>query len=144
MEYDRLASELFCSFGKITRYISRQKLEITKGEAFVLQELYKNGPLSPADISTRVFVSLPRVAAILNSLEKKELVVRLFDPVDRRRVIDVITDSGRRAAEKARKRAFHGLKMVLTQLDDQDAEDFVRIVTTIADKIDSGFFDINT
>ena len=42
MEYDRLASELFCSFGKITRYISRQKLEITKGEAFVLQELYKS------------------------------------------------------------------------------------------------------
>ena len=55
----------------------------------------KNDPVYPSDLSDKLNLSKSYITAVLNSLEKKELIVRTLDTADRRRLPVLITDKGR-------------------------------------------------
>ena len=53
------------------------------------------GPLSPTVIAQRLFVTTASTTSLLDTLERRELVVRLPDPQDRRKILVEITAAGR-------------------------------------------------
>ncbi|HTY71227.1 MAG TPA: MarR family transcriptional regulator [Actinomycetes bacterium] len=56
-------------------------------------------PLSPTAIADRLIVTTASVTSLLDTLERKGLLMRRPDPDDRRRLHVVLTDAGREAVE---------------------------------------------
>ena len=52
-------------------------------------------PLSPTTIAERLIVTTATVTSLLDTLEKRGLVVRQPDPADRRKLLVSITDEAR-------------------------------------------------
>ena len=130
---DELIDDLIRSFGELSRFFFRRKLEVSRGEAFVLQKLYESQLLSPAEIAGCLGVSAARVANILNSLERKGFVVRHFDETDRRRICVEITAQGRQAAQADRLRVRDSIHHLLEHLGEEDSQELVRILHKIVD-----------
>lgn len=130
---DELARDLIRSFGELSRFFFRRKLEVSRGESFVLQKLYESQRLSPAEIAECLGVSAARVANILNSLERKGFVVRRSDEMDRRRICVEITAQGCQAAQADRLRVDDSIHRLLEHLGKDDSRDLVRILHRIVD-----------
>ncbi len=67
---------------------------VTEQQWRVLRILKEEGPQEPTQIAERACLLLPSLTRILQKLEDKTLISRRPDPVDRRRQIVEITDSG--------------------------------------------------
>lgn len=99
-----------------------------RGECFVLRCLARSKkPLLPSDLSQQLHASTARVAVVLNTLEKKGLISRSIDPLDRRRILVSLTDAGREYAAAVRVQLCEGMKRLLEELGEQDAQEYLRI-----------------
>jgi DNA-binding MarR family transcriptional regulator len=54
-----------------------------------------HGPLSSADLSRKLYMTPPNMTGIIDRLEKKNLVDRTRQPVDRRVVLISLTENGK-------------------------------------------------
>lgn len=108
--------------------------ESMQGEAFVVQYIHqcKNSAL-PGKISSRMGISSARIAAALNSLEKKGLITRRIDADDRRRVLVDLTEEGKALAEEQRRMVLEDMTRMLSMLGEDDAREYVRITCRLAD-----------
>lgn len=103
-----------------------------RGECFVLRCLARSKtPMLPSDLSQKLHASTARVAVVLNTLEKKGLISRSIDPVDRRRILVSLTDAGREYAVAVRIQLCQGMKRLLEELGEQDAQEYLRITKRI-------------
>ena len=99
-----------------------------RGECFVLRCLARSRtPMLPSDLSRQLHASTARVAVVLNTLEKKGLISRSIDPLDRRRILVSLTDAGREYAAAVRIQLCEGMKRLLEELGEQDAREYLRI-----------------
>ena len=71
-------------------------------DVMALGNLYADGPMSAADLATRLGISRSSVTALVDRLERAVLVERQPDPDDRRRLRLTLTDQGREAVQRAR------------------------------------------
>jgi DNA-binding MarR family transcriptional regulator len=67
---------------------------LTRAQSGVLKLLLINGPLSSADLSRKLYLTPPNMTGIIDRLEKKGLVGRTRQKVDRRVVLITLTESG--------------------------------------------------
>ncbi len=105
-----------------------------RGEAAVLRLLGTNGEaMCAGGISQKLNMRTSRIAAVLNSLEKKGLIARQTDPQDKRRVMVHLTDEGMRKHLRHAAGARAHTVAMLTALGERDAEDFVRVVGRLLD-----------
>ncbi len=61
----------------------------------MLESLYHRGPLRPREISARLLKSGGNITLVVDNLEKRGLVRRQRDSVDRRVVVVSLTEKGR-------------------------------------------------
>lgn len=100
-----------------------------KGELFILRYLAeRDSPALPSELSEALQSSTARISAVLRSLEKKEQVRRKVDPLNRRNVLVTITDAGRDRVRGLLEHMRHHLRYVLTQMGEQDAREYVRLL----------------
>ena len=78
--------------GRIHRHLLDDNL--TQSQFGVLEALYHLGPLSPSDLGQKILKSNANLTTVLDSLEKKRLVVRDRSASDRRRISVQLTESG--------------------------------------------------
>ena len=71
-------------------------------DVMALGNLYADGPLSAADLATRLGITRSSVTALMDRLEAAGLVERRADPGDRRRLRLTLTAQGREAVQRAR------------------------------------------
>lgn len=110
--------------------------ESMQGEIFVLQCVYQyKGELAPGEISNIMDISSARIAATLNSLEKKGLITRQIDLSDRRRIIVELTPAGEDRAEKHNQFVMEDTATLLGLLGERDATEYVRITERLAELI---------
>lgn len=69
---------------------------LTFSQFGVLEALYHLGPLSHSELGGKILKSNANLTTVVDSLEKKGLVVRDRSDTDRRRVTVHLTDSGRK------------------------------------------------
>lgn len=133
MDYNSLAADLFSSLVKSSNApFQKEPRDFSMGEMGIL--VYLNficDGVSSGELSDRLEVSTGRVAAALNTLEKKKMIERNRDFGDRRRVIVNITESGKRTVLKKHSHGVSCVEEILKNLGENDAKEFVRIMEKI-------------
>lgn len=103
-----------------------------KGENFLLTHLYENGGSdTPGHLAQVLSVSAARIAAILRSLERKKLIERDNDGIDKRKVVVRITEKGTEWVKIAKDEMVKHALGVFDRLGERDTEELVRILNKI-------------
>lgn len=136
MNYENYAEELtqyITKTEKAGRIVQYNIAEIKRGELAVLLYLIdeKDGA-NAGEISHALDVNTSRVAAILNSLSRKEYIQRISDLNDKRKIQVYITDKGKEFAMTRRDEMIHHISHMLSQLGEKDALEYVRICKRIS------------
>ena len=135
MDYRELATELMQKMFLMNR--ARPHKEITEamhGESFVMRYLaHQNDCVLPSEISKVMGISSARIAAALNSLEKKGMITRQIDPEDRRRILITLTSEGRALGIEQQQEILEKFAKMLSQLGEHDAKEYVRIAGRLAE-----------
>ena len=102
--------------------------EYSRGEMGILIYLtFQNDGVTSGQLSEALHVSTGRVASALKSLEKKQLIVRRTDGVDKRRVNVHITDKGKQSTLEKHEEAIKQMEKSLQKLGEEDAKIFVEL-----------------
>jgi len=67
---------------------------LTLSQFGVLEVLYHKGPLCQRDIGQKILKTSGNMTMVIDNLEKRKLVIREKDPVDRRRMLLKLTEKG--------------------------------------------------
>lgn len=129
MYYETLASELLKIKAHLLQVPASQQMDtMVKGELFVLNYLSTHKEIvHPKELSENMSVSTARIAALLNHMEKKELISRSPDPADNRQIIVQLTPNGTRAIEEKRAEVLRYAAAMLESLGPDDAREYIRI-----------------
>lgn len=101
-----------------------------QGEKMVIKFLdFHNDTTSPKHLAEKLNLSSARIAALLNTLEKKGQITRSMDPNDRRRVSVTLTQAGKEIAlaekEKLKQRAIS----IFNKMGEEDTTKFMELLT---------------
>lgn len=131
--YSELAAELFSVLDRSHKDPPHAEVSATlRGEMAVLRLLNRQAnSLSAGEISRRLEMTTSRIAAVLNALQKKGMILRCADAADKRRVQVTLTEQGRVFCEQKRAEALGDLTRMLRGLGEEDAAHFVRIMRRI-------------
>ena len=100
-----------------------------RGEMAVLRLLAEeNRQLLAGEISRGLGMTTSRISAVLNSLEKKDMITRCADPADRRRVVVALTARGEDFCRARRREAERDFTHLLERLGEDDARQFVHLL----------------
>lgn len=134
VETDELANEFLHLMPRLHRTGPQKQInESMRGEHFIVQYINMQGrKVQPSEISNEMRISSARVAAALNSLEKKGFIVREIDPSDRRRILVDLTDEGKQTAHKISMHMVEGVHALFAEIGVEDARDLIRIIKKIA------------
>jgi len=137
MDYDTLTGEFIRNMQSLQVAIRKGHIpDNIQGEMFVLIFIKeRHGKIIPSDISDAIGVSSARVAAALNSLEKKGLITRRIDSDDRRRIIVELTPEGMVLAEEHKKMQMENIRAMLTLLGEEDSAELVRIIGRLSEVV---------
>lgn len=131
-DYKRLAKEMLENFdhGPVPH---RDKVSsAVRGEMAVIRLLEReNRVMTAGEISRTLKMTTARIAAVLNSLQKKEMIERYADEADKRRVMVRITPKGMAFCLKRKEEAVEHMAKILECLGQEDAGTLVRLMKRI-------------
>lgn len=135
LNYEDLALEFIQTMQRLGKIQAKKDVKtVMSGSMFIVLTLHAKGDhVSPGEISKNLNISTARVATSLNLLESKELIIRKNDKNDRRKIIVVLTDKGRRLAVKHHENVKKKITDLFESLGEDDTRDLVRISRKIAD-----------
>lgn len=139
MNYNKKAEEIFETLTKRKKYIGELSSNISQGESGVLLYLLNaNSNVSQSELSENLGVTMPRIVAVINTLQKKELIEKNVDSTDKRKSIISITNKGKDNIIKKKKDAIKFIENVIKELDEQEIEQYIAIskkIERISNKI---------
>ena len=99
------------------------------GEMAVMRLLHSgtSKKMTAGELSSRLSMTTSRIAAVLGSLERKGLLERENDEIDRRRVLVSLTQAGDALCEKRRQHFMKKIEVMLNMMG-SDAQEFVRLL----------------
>ncbi|MDR2464745.1 MAG: winged helix DNA-binding protein [Streptococcaceae bacterium] len=126
MDSKKAAEEVFklvaTKRGEFFRRVDRS----SKGEPIILKVIHQsNGQSSPKQISELTGVSTARIAKVLGSLEKRNLIRREMDQEDRRKIHVFLTDAGKAHLKAFEEEKIERLKKVFEVLGEEETELFI-------------------
>lgn len=133
MEFEELAREFLEEFFRLGRYHhSREISSSMKGEAFLLMYLWKKqDAATPGELGKAMKTSSARVAAALNNLERKEMIVRKAEEKDRRKIRVELTAKGEEQARQWQQIPMRMISRLMEQLGEEDAKQMLHILKRI-------------
>jgi len=141
MDYENLAHDFMQVMHQIsTRDVQNQINDSMYGENFVLLYISEHeGNVIPSDISNAMGITSARIAAVLNSLERKGLISRRIDLEDRRRILIDLNDAGREHVHKQNQIRISFITNMFQYLGEDDAKEYIRIMKKLADRSSEDF-----
>ena len=97
-------SELVTYAARLVRVVTRSSADDSPAGTRLLSQLDELGPVSVGDLARADRTSQPTVSAAVGQLEERGLVTRLAHPTDARSTLVTLTDGGRTALTRARRR----------------------------------------
>lgn len=105
-----------------------------QGETVVIKFLSRLGePTSPKHLAESLNLSSARIAVILGSLEKKQMIARNMDPHDRRRISVTLTDCGKEVAKSEKKEMHDKMIKIFNLMGETDTKKLVELIATFID-----------
>lgn len=100
----------------------------SKGASIVLKVLDRLGePTNPKYLADTSNLSTARIAAVLNNLEKRGLVIRTMDPDDRRRINVSLTEAGKKAAKSEKQEMRAKIIQVFELMGEEDTKKYLEL-----------------
>lgn len=127
MNYNEKAEEIFNSLTKRKKCADKMPSNISQGESGVLLYLLNNDSVSQSELSEKLNITMPRVAAIINTLRDKMLVIKKTDLNDKRKTIITITEKGKKDILQKRKRAIIFIESIIKELTDEEIMQYISI-----------------
>ncbi len=129
MDYNELAEQLVDMRANMPQVkLERAMSQMARGEILALNYIAANGnKVHPKDISKALMLTTARIAAMLKSLEKQNLITRMPDTADSRQVIVELTEAGASVVEERREAMIKSVAKMLESLGPEDAKAYVRI-----------------
>ena len=133
--YTALAKELLEALDRKKKGPPHEDVSASmRGEMAVMRMLADEGnPVTSGSISKTLRMTTSRIAAVLGSLHKKGLIKRICDEEDKRRILVTLTDEGRSLCRKRKQRVIDDMSFMLSQLGEEDARHFVRLMKRVHD-----------
>ena len=133
--YTLLAKELLEAFDRKKKGPPHEGVSASmRGEMAVLRMLAsEENPVTAGHISKTLCMTTSRIAAVLGSLQKKELIERICDKEDKRRVLVTLTPKGLALCKARKQRVINDMSYMLSQLGEEDAKHFVRLTKRVHD-----------
>ena len=130
INYEELARELMEVFDRRGPVPPQDKVSKSiRGEMAVLRLLdHEKRMMTAGDISRVSGMKTPRIAAVLNSLEKKKLIERCTDEQDRRKVMVFLTEKGSSFCCQRKEEAVAHMTQILIRFGEEDAPEYVRLM----------------
>lgn len=127
--YEELAQELFEIMDPEKHRPPHEPMnKMMHGEMAVIRLLDKaDEGLLAGEISRKLNMTTARIAAVLNSLEKKDMILRKNDPADKRRVLVCVTATGQAVCREKRESIKRHMQRMLEQMGEHDASEYVRL-----------------
>jgi len=131
--YRQLAEELFFSMDQSCRRPAHEEVSASmRGEMAVLRLLeHQDEALTAGEISRLLSMTTSRIAAVLGSLEKKGMIVRSVDELDKRRIQVTLTQDGLNVCKEKKECAISNMSGLLEALGEEDAVEFVRLMKKV-------------
>ena len=76
------------------------KYGLTEAQFGVLEAIYNKGPLSVGEIQEKILSSSGTIPVIIKNLEKRQLLIKEKDKLDKRKFIIRITEDGRKLMDE--------------------------------------------
>lgn len=95
------------------------EMDLTLPQAHTLKVL-RRGAMTTGELAAQLGISAPAVTQLTDRLCRKQLLERRADSGDRRAVIVALTDRGRRAVDRFRRRRNDVLSQALLRMDEGD------------------------
>lgn len=136
MNYDELTKE-FMRKTFLSKPPYRPMLSLSRGEMGTLLFLVKAHDHSSAgDIADRICLTSGRMASVLKSLERKELIIKKKDEDDKRKTIVSSTKKGQDLVHEHSQKVYEHIHNLLRFLGEEDAKNFVRINVMLSNEFD--------
>jgi len=116
-----MASTLRLSIARLARLLRQQdESGLAPALTTALATIYREGPITLGRLAAQEQVAAPTVTKMVDRLERRGLIVRQPDQVDRRICRVEITDAGRTQLDSIRDRRTEWLATRLADLDPED------------------------
>ncbi|WP_427813337.1 MarR family winged helix-turn-helix transcriptional regulator [Enterococcus sp. 22-H-5-01] len=100
----------------------------SKGASIVIKVLDRLGePTNPKYLADTSNLSTARIAAVLNNLEKRGLVIRTMDPDDRRRINVSLTEAGKKVAKSEKQEMRAKIIQVFELMGEEDTKKYLEL-----------------
>ena len=124
---EKLAKEVITCVHSIGKHHPHKQInDSVRGENMALGFIKSEGGSTyPKDIELAMGISSARVAAIIKMLEKRELVTRTGDKIDRRKTLVSLTEKGEKVAQETEDKIMYALGQMFDAFGEEDSENFV-------------------
>lgn len=139
----RYDESILVSLRRITRAIDLHSrrlaavYHLTSPQLVCLRHLAHHGVTTPGNLARQVALSQATVTGILDRLERRGLVYRERDRVDRRKVNIVLTDEGRELVENAPMPLQQAFAERLASLPDRQQEKIASVLASIVEMMEA-------
>jgi MarR family 2-MHQ and catechol resistance regulon transcriptional repressor len=127
----RTADLLFDRIGRLLR-----PLGVSAAGGLVLGLLRDHGRMSPSELGERLIVTRATVTGLIDSLERRGLVRRTANPVDRRSILVEITPEGLEVVQTVRTLIHRNERTWMSVLSDDELRDYIGLLHRIQDSPD--------
>ena len=137
-DYPKYVIQSLISFHKIVTSHKDDSFEsltkANKGESFVLRYLaVKDNKVFPSEIGKALGSSNARISALLNTLEKKDFIIREIDETNRRNILVSITDKGRFLIKEEITEIQKIMANIFLDMGEKDSKEFIRLFNLFSD-----------
>lgn len=130
MEHEEILKNLAVSFSELHDIDVVERLsEFCQGEPRILFCLYNAGrDMTPSDLSAMLHVSRARITAALANLRKKGFIRMDVCETDRRRMLVILTENGRRYIGWKNEEVAGRLNTLVSGLGEHNALELIRLI----------------
>ena len=132
-EIYKLINRINKKFEKLQRRII-QKENLTPAQYSILQQLWKTDGVQFKTLANECCCSQSTITGIVDTMEKKEIVVRKMNPEDRRSVLVILTDKGK-TLEKETPNISTILDNCCSEFDPNDIEELTKMLKKLDDSL---------
>lgn len=105
---------------------------LTRLQRFLLVAIARQGPLTMSELARLLDVGQTTISQFVGTLESQGWITRAFDPLDRRRHLVAITETGQELVHSIQSNQHRYVERILEQLSAQERAQLVAIAEHVA------------
>lgn len=133
-----VTASLIVKLGNAVTYFRNLKMEdidLTSIQSDALIAALRNPGITASQLKEHLNLSQSTVAGIIDRLEGKELISKVIDPKDARKIHLMPTEKGRQLEDKLREIAFDIQNTLLSKMSTEDQTEFSRLLGIALDNM---------